>query len=51
MMRGGLSEEAIPDLLTELRKMAQTFGGVQAEAEQAHLNPDQRCRTLSSQAA
>lgn len=35
------------ELLTVLRHMAQAFGGVQAVAEQAHLNPTQLYRTLS----
>lgn len=35
------------ELLIVLRKMAQAFGGVQAVAEQAHLNPTQLYRTLS----
>lgn len=33
--------------LIVLRQMAQAFGGVQAVAEQSHLNPTQLCRTLS----
>jgi probable addiction module antidote protein len=36
------------ELLIVLRQMAQAFGGVQAVAEQAHLNPTQLYRTLSS---
>ncbi len=35
------------ELLIMLRQMAQAFGGVQAVAEQAHLNPTQLYRTLS----
>ncbi|PJJ95896.1 addiction module antidote protein [Lysobacteraceae bacterium NML91-0213] len=35
------------ELLTVLRQMAQASGGVQAVAEQAHLNPTQLYRTLS----
>ena len=35
------------ELLIVLRQMAQAFGGVQAVAEQAHLNPTQLDRTLS----
>ena len=35
------------ELLTVLRHMAQAFGGVQAVAEQARLNPTQIYRTLS----
>lgn len=35
------------ELLTILRHMTLAFGGVQAVAEQAHLNPTQLYRTLS----
>ena len=35
------------ELLIVLRQMAKAFGGVQAVAEQAHLNPTQLYRTLS----
>ena len=35
------------ELLIALRQMANAFGGVQAVAEQAHLNPTQLYRTLS----
>ena len=35
------------ELLIALRQMAQALGGVQAIAEQAHLNPTQLYRTLS----
>ena len=35
------------ELLVILRQMAGAFGGVQAVAEQAHLNPTQLYRTLS----
>lgn len=35
------------ELLVVLRQMAQAFGGVQAVAAQAHLNPTQLYRTLS----
>src|SRR3546814_16799833 len=35
------------ELLTVLRQMTQAFGGVQAVAEQAQLNPTQLYRTLS----
>ncbi len=35
------------ELLTVLRQMTQAFGGVQAVAEQAGLNPTQLYRTLS----
>lgn len=37
------------ELLIVLRQLAQAFGGVQAVAEQAHLNPTQLYRTLSPQ--
>lgn len=37
------------ELLSVLRQLAQAFGGVQAVAEQAHLNPTQLYRTLSPQ--
>lgn len=35
------------ELLIALRQMAKAFGGVQAVAETAHLNPTQLYRTLS----
>ena len=35
------------ELLVVLRQMAKAFGGVQAVAEQARLNPTQLYRTLS----
>lgn len=35
------------DLLIMLRQLAHAFGGIQAVAEQAHLNPTQLYRTLS----
>ncbi len=35
------------ELLVILRQMTGAFGGVQAVAEQAHLNPTQLYRTLS----
>ena len=37
------------ELLSVLRQLAQAFGGLQAVAEQAHLNPTQIYRTLSPQ--
>ncbi len=37
------------ELMTVLRQVAQAVGGVQAVAEQAHLNPTQLYRTLSPQ--
>lgn len=35
------------ELLIVLRQMAKAFGGVQAVADKAHLNPTQLYRTLS----
>ena len=35
------------ELMIALRQIAKAFGGVQAIAEQAHLNPTQLYRTLS----
>lgn len=35
------------ELLIMLRQMTQAFGGIQAVASQAHLNPTQLYRTLS----
>ena len=35
------------ELLIALRQITKAFGGVQAVAEQAHLNPTQLYRTLS----
>lgn len=37
------------ELLVALRQMAKAFGGVQAVAEKANLNPTQLYRTLSEQ--
>ncbi|MBG6077802.1 DNA-binding protein [Polaromonas sp. CG_9.11] len=37
------------ELLIALRQIAKAFGGVQAVAEQAHLNPTQLYRTLSAE--
>ncbi len=37
------------ELLVVLRQMTKAFGGVQAVAEQAHLNPTQLYRTLSAE--
>ena len=42
-----LAEGDQAELMTVLRQLAQTVGGVQAVAEQAHLNPTQLYRTLS----
>lgn len=36
------------ELLVVLRQLAKAFGGVQAIAEKAHLNPTQIYRTLSA---
>ena len=36
------------ELLIVLRQMTKAFGGVQAVAEKAHLNPTQMYRTLSA---
>ncbi len=44
----GILEHGDPGLLLiVLRQLAQASGGVQAVAEQAHLNPTQLYRTLS----
>lgn len=37
------------ELMITLRQMAKAFGGVQAIAKQAHLNPTQLYRTLSAE--
>jgi probable addiction module antidote protein len=37
------------ELLIALRQMAKAFGGMQAVAEKAHLNPTQIYRTLSAE--
>lgn len=42
-----LEEGDQAELLIVLRQLAQAFGGVQAVAEQAQLNPTQLYRTLS----
>lgn len=42
-----LKEGDQAELLTVLRQLTQAYGGVQAVAEQAHLNPTQLYRTLS----
>ncbi len=47
VINGILEEGDQAELLTVLRQLAQAFGGVQAVAEQAHLNPTQIYRTLS----
>lgn len=48
VINGILEDGDQAELLIVLRQMAQAFGGVQAVAEQAHLNPTQLYRTLSS---
>lgn len=47
VINGILADGDQAELLITLRQMAQAFGGVQAVAEQAHLNPTQLYRTLS----
>lgn len=47
VINGILANGDQAELLIVLRQMAQAFGGVQAVAEQAHLNPTQLYRTLS----
>ena len=47
VINGILEEGDQAELLTVLRQLAQAFGGVQAVAEQADLNPTQLYRTLS----
>lgn len=47
VINGILTDGDQAELLIVLRQMAQAFGGVQAVAEQAHLNPTQLYRTLS----
>ena len=47
VINGVLEDGDQAELLTVLRQLAQAFGGVQAVAEQAHLNPTQLYRTLS----
>lgn len=42
-----LEDDDQSELLTVLRQMTQAFGGVQAVAEHANLNPTQLYRTLS----
>jgi len=48
VINGILEDGDQAELLTVLRQLAQAFGGVQAVAEQAQLNPTQLYRTLSS---
>jgi probable addiction module antidote protein len=47
VINGILEDGDQAELLLVLRQLAQAFGGVQAVAEQAHLNPTQLYRTLS----
>ncbi|WP_116313297.1 helix-turn-helix domain-containing transcriptional regulator [Cupriavidus taiwanensis] len=47
VINGILADGDQAELLVVLRQMAQAFGGVQAVAERAHLNPTQLYRTLS----
>jgi probable addiction module antidote protein len=47
VLNGILEDGDQAELLTVLRQMTQAFGGVQAVAEQAQLNPTQLYRTLS----
>ena len=49
VINGILEDGDQSELLTVLRQLAQAFGGVQAVAEQAHLNSTQIYRTLSPQ--
>jgi len=47
VINGTLDDGDQAELLTVLRHFAQTYGGVQAVAAQAHLNPTQLYRMLS----
>ena len=47
LINGILEDGDQAELLIILRQLAQAFGGVQAVAEQAQLNPTQIYRTLS----
>lgn len=47
VLNGILEDGDQAELLTVLRQMTTAFGGVQAVAEQAQLNPTQLYRTLS----
>ena len=47
IINGILEDGDQAELLIVLRQLAQAFGGVQAVAEQAQLNPTQLYRTLS----
>lgn len=49
-MLNSILEDGEPgELLIALRQMTKAFGGVQAVAEKAHLNPTQMYRTLSAE--
>jgi probable addiction module antidote protein len=47
VINGILADGDQAELMTVLRQLAQSVGGVQAVAEQARLNPTQLYRTLS----
>ena len=47
MINGILEDGDQAELLVVLRQMTEAFGGVQAVAERAQLNPTQLYRTLS----
>ncbi|TFL14955.1 addiction module antidote protein [Pusillimonas caeni] len=47
VINGILEDGDHGELLIVLRQLTQAFGGVQAVAKQAHLNPTQLYRTLS----
>jgi probable addiction module antidote protein len=47
VINGILADGNQAELMTVLRQLAQTVGGMQAVAAQAHLNPTQLYRTLS----
>lgn len=49
VINGILEDGDQAELLTVLRQLTQAFGGVQAVAEHANLNPTQLYRTLSPQ--
>lgn len=47
LLNGILEDGDQSELLIALRQMTKAFGGMQAVAEQAHLNPTQLYHTLS----
>ena len=49
MINGILEDGDQAELLVVLRQMTEAFGGVQAVAERAQLNPTQLYRTLSAE--